>query len=182
MFVESIVYRIMKYYSAKYWWVSSLSVPAIYQDATSSVLVIWLDNYSTLTTISGSVLDDLCYYFSRISHGVHLPPFLWRVCLIPCRHAAQTTTKNVTLDISDGGLLPRSSAPLLTELLLIMPPQACCDWMLPSKPTCQCETGSPWPLWRWGPPSPKEGPLTPSHPFQLLTSCRLWTHRNHSEE
>lgn len=49
----------------------------------------------------------------------------------------------LTAGSSGGGLLPRSSAPLLTERLLIMLPQACCDWMLPSKPTCQCETGSP---------------------------------------
>lgn len=33
--------------------------------------------------------------------------------------------------------------PLLTELPLISLPEACCGWMLPSKPTCQSETGSP---------------------------------------
>lgn len=93
------------------------------------------------------VLDDFSYYFSRILHGVHFPPLLSRTGstsnIMQACSANNKECDRLTPDRSGSGLLPRFSSPLLTERLLIMLPQACCDWMLPSKPTCQCETGSP---------------------------------------
>lgn len=111
----------------------------------------WWSDWTIALVYQPYVLDDFCYDVSRI--------FAWSAFAATffCRtgsmsYIMQTCSTNnkecnrLTPGGSGGGLLPRSSAPLLTERLLIMLPQACCDWMLPSKPTCQCETGSPWPL------------------------------------